>query len=280
MMSKAEEIRKTFGEIDTKRDAGLTSPTDVMRYDNIRYGLREDQLCDLYTPRDKGPYPLIIHVHGGGWVYGDKERYQFYCMHLSQYGFAVCNFNYALAPEFKFPTQLTDIQQVAQLISDKMSYYKIDPKRIYMMGDSAGAHLCALYIDALYNKDFQKKFPFIKKLFDIQAIALNCGVYDPSVDELIHEVIEETTDPQDVNVIAHLSSKQPPVFVMSCQDDFLSEQPLKLMKGFYEHHIPFEYHFYTDDEKEMLHCYFLNVRDARGEEVNRDLKHFFDKHQG
>lgn len=277
-MSKAEEIRKQFGEIDTKRDEGLSDPVDVLRYDNIRYGLRADQLCDLYTPRTEGPYPLIVHVHGGGWVYGDKERYQYYCMHLAQYGFAVCNFNYGLAPEFKFPTQLQDIQFVLQMISDKMSYYHIDPARIYMMGDSAGGHLCALYMDALYNPKYQKKYPFIKKLFDIQAVAYNCGVYDPGNDELMKELLDDTTDLQDVNVIAHLSESQPPVFVMSCQDDFLREQPLLLIKGLEEHHIPFEYHFYTDSQKEMLHCYFLNVRDERAEEMNQDLVSFFSKH--
>lgn len=52
--------------------------------------------------------PVIVSVHGGGWGYGDKERYQYYCMSLAQQGFAVVNFSYRLASKYKFPAPLED----------------------------------------------------------------------------------------------------------------------------------------------------------------------------
>ena len=61
------------------------------------------QKLDVYRQKDAtGKLPVIVSVHGGGWVYGDKERYQFYCMDLAERGFAVVNFSYRLAPEYKF----------------------------------------------------------------------------------------------------------------------------------------------------------------------------------
>ena len=64
---------------------------------------------DVYRPRDTDAViPVIVSVHGGGWGYGDKERYQYYCMSLAQQGFAVVNFSYRLASKYKFPAPLED----------------------------------------------------------------------------------------------------------------------------------------------------------------------------
>ena len=54
---------------------------------------------DVYRPKlnIKGKLPVIMSVHGGGWVYGDKDVYQWYCMNLAQRGFAVVNYSYRLA---------------------------------------------------------------------------------------------------------------------------------------------------------------------------------------
>ncbi|MBR1622682.1 MAG: carboxylesterase family protein, partial [Pseudobutyrivibrio sp.] len=91
MSEVSDMIRKMFAEGDDKRDAGLTTPDDVERFDDIIYG--EDtkwQVLDVYRPKNvQGKLPVIISVHGGGWVYGDKERYQFYCMSLAERGFVV-----------------------------------------------------------------------------------------------------------------------------------------------------------------------------------------------
>lgn len=76
-------LQNSFHRNDTVRDAGLTAPEDVIRYDDIPYG--DDarwQSLDIYRPRaaEARFLPVIVSVHGGGWVYGSKEVYQFYCM--------------------------------------------------------------------------------------------------------------------------------------------------------------------------------------------------------
>jgi len=109
-------LRYTYGKGDRKRDKGLTTPEDVVRYDDIAYG--EDkkwQILDVYRPKGaEVKLPVIMSVHGGAWVYGTKEVYQFYCMSLAQKGFALVNFNYRLAPEHRYPAQLEDINLVVK----------------------------------------------------------------------------------------------------------------------------------------------------------------------
>jgi acetyl esterase/lipase len=115
----ADTIRAMFKEGDDIRDAGLTTPEDVVRYDDIVFA--QDDSCqklDVYRPRDAegSVLPVIVSVHGGAWVYGDKELYRFYCMSLAQYGFAVVNFSYRLGPEWNYPASFDDMDQVLRLI--------------------------------------------------------------------------------------------------------------------------------------------------------------------
>ena len=104
-MKQSELLRQGMGATDKKRDEGLFAPKEIVRHVNIAYDNKDSKwnLLDVYRPKDRSDLlPVIISVHGGGWVYGDKEVYQFYCMELAKEGFAVVNFSYRLAPEYKF----------------------------------------------------------------------------------------------------------------------------------------------------------------------------------
>ena len=111
-------IRYDFKKGDRRRDAGLSTPPEIQRYDDIVYGdSKKWQILDVYRPKDKaGKLPVILSVHGGGWVYGTKETYQFYCMDLVKRGFAVVNFTYRLAPEHRYPAQIEDTNAVVEWI--------------------------------------------------------------------------------------------------------------------------------------------------------------------
>ena len=84
-------MRTEWKKSDDARDAGL--PTDipeVTRHNDIQYGKDPKwNLLDLYLPNGvSGKIPVIIQIHGGGWVYGTKETYQFYGLGLAKRGFA------------------------------------------------------------------------------------------------------------------------------------------------------------------------------------------------
>jgi acetyl esterase/lipase len=174
------QLRKVFGEGDAKRDEGLTTPEDIIRFNDIPYGLLDAkwQKLDVYRPKDKqGKLPVILSVHGGGWVYGDKDVYQWYCMSLAQRGFAVVNYSYRLAPEYKYPSSFEDTGAVAYWILDHAEKYGFDTEHIFGVGDSAGGHMLSLFAAALTNPSFEVPYPFPKD-FTFKAIALNCGVYE------------------------------------------------------------------------------------------------------
>ena len=78
------KIRHDWGLSDAKRDETKKTPENIQRFDNILYG--EDktwQILDVYKPKSaEVKLPVIVNVHGGGWVYGTKEKPLWHVFHV------------------------------------------------------------------------------------------------------------------------------------------------------------------------------------------------------
>ena len=169
---------KAVEQMDLAYFESVQLPPSVIIKD-ISYGNDPtNHLMDIaYPVKRKDSYPIIIQVHGGGWVYGTKDTiYKAYGMALAQKGFAVITLNYRLAPTHNFPAQLYDIDLLMQFIDDHAKQYSLDIENIFMIGDSAGAHLISLY-QCMHQHPQPHPFHFQSKL-KVKALALSCGVYD------------------------------------------------------------------------------------------------------
>jgi acetyl esterase/lipase len=107
-------------------------------------GGRASRSLDLYVPEAKPdkPLPLIVWIHGGAWLGGNKERPN--GIALLREGFAIASINYRLSREAIFPAQIEDCKAAIRFLRAKSSEYGIDPARIGAFGSSAGGHLVAL----------------------------------------------------------------------------------------------------------------------------------------
>lgn len=286
MSAYSEEIRAKFKAYDDIRDAGLTTPEEIERFDNIPYG--EDiswQVLDVYRRKDAvgQKLPIIVSVHGGGWVYGDKERYQYYCMDLAMRGFAVVNFTYRLAPEYKFPAPLEDTNLVIDWIFKHAKEYGLDTEHIFGVGDSAGAHILALYANICTNAEYAAKFEFtVPGGFVPTAIALNCGVYEVEAgSKNMEEYMPEKGTQEEVkliNVEAYVTQKYPPVFLMTSTGDFLKFQALIMAKRLTECNVPFFYGFYGNQKNQLGHVFHCDMRSTDGRKCNDDECDFFKRY--
>lgn len=108
---------------------------------------------DAYVPEGKGPFPAVIIVHGGGWENGTKRTYVTPLFEpLSKAGFAWFTIDYRLAPQNPHPAAADDVRAAVRWVKEHAKEYKVDRKRIALMGESAGGHLVAL-VGAKNEKD-------------------------------------------------------------------------------------------------------------------------------
>lgn len=114
---------------------------------NIAYGtVHAAQKLDIYLPAAKPPYPVVVMIHGGGWVMGDKQEYKTSnkTEALLTRGYAVVAANYRLSGVAKFPAQIQDVKTAVRYLRANASTYKLDPNKVGAWGTSAGGHLTAL----------------------------------------------------------------------------------------------------------------------------------------
>ncbi len=99
----------------------------------------------IYTPAGAGPFPLLVFIHGGGFVICDLDSHDAACRSLTnQANCVTVSVDYRLAPEHKFPAAVEDSYAAALWVSEHAKELNGDPKRVAIGGDSAGGNLSAV----------------------------------------------------------------------------------------------------------------------------------------
>ena len=160
---------QTLGEVETRA--------------NVEYGRHDGEalLGDAYLPKAAGKYPVVIAVHGGGWQGGSKASYRFLGPWLAQRGYAVFSIDYRLVKPGRkmFPESVLDARAAVKFMRSRAGEFGVDPDRIALMGDSAGAHLAALV--ALGGEAFGEAYkddPYAAVSAKVKALIPVYGVFD------------------------------------------------------------------------------------------------------
>jgi acetyl esterase/lipase len=141
-------------------------------------GGHERHVLDVYAPKDAKNLPVVFWIHGGGWQAGDKSSVQEKPQAFVDKGFVFVSTNYRLLPNVEMETIFRDIAKSIHWVHDHIGEYGGDPKRLLVMGHSAGAQLAALVsIDERYLKAEGLSLDIIKgcvpvdgDTFDVPAI--------------------------------------------------------------------------------------------------------------
>jgi acetyl esterase/lipase len=157
-------------------DGGITTHSAITyaNHDGV------ELLGDLYLPAGAKAAPALVAVHGGGWVVGARNAFQYWGPYLAARGIAVFTISYRLATKAKtFPEAVQDVLAGVQFVRGKATAFGIDPQRIGLIGASAGAHLAALA--ALSGKKFLGAYPqdaFAAIDASVKALIGVYGIYD------------------------------------------------------------------------------------------------------
>jgi acetyl esterase/lipase len=305
-------IKMSFKYGDALRDRKLQIPKNVARLNNVNFYKDDGDsgLLDIYLPIErKNPLPIIVSIHGGGWVYGTKEAYQFYCMHLAQYGFAVINFNYRLAPKNKFPAALEDVNRLFLWLKESYAAYDLDLPNLFVVGDSAGAQLACQYAAILTNDDYAALFPFETPDITIKAMGLNSGVFHPveRVKELesykvskvekevkgdrfykdlivnrgIKDVMQDYLGKdilryeKEMDFQSNITKRFPPVFIGNSINDFVAGRKPEFVSRLEEVGVRYIYKEYGHGDIALGHVFNLDIKRKKSREFNKEQIEFF-----
>jgi arylformamidase len=123
----------------------------------------ERQVLDVYWPKGAKDAPVVFWIHGGGWQAGDKKEVQLKPQAFTDKGFVFVAPNYRLLPTAEMGDIIRDVTKALKWAHDHAAEYGGDPKRVFVMGHSAGAQLAALVCtDDRYLKAEKLTFGFIK----------------------------------------------------------------------------------------------------------------------
>ncbi len=154
--------------IDPPRTAALYAPMQekepypgVRTERDVKYGEAERNLLDIFMPEPAlaSPRPVLIFVHGGAFVAGDKRTapdspfYDNIMLWAAKSGFVGVNVTYRLAPQAPWPAGAEDLASAVQWVKDGIGARGGNPVRIYLMGHSAGAVHVATYVS---HPEFQR----------------------------------------------------------------------------------------------------------------------------
>ena len=129
----------------------------------------EQQRLDIYLPRNPGPHPLIVWVHGGAWRAGSKQDMPL--GGLIAQGFAVASVDYRLSTVAPMPAQMHDIKAAIRFLRAHAGEYGFDARRFAVAGSSAGGHLAALTGTSNGNAELEGKLgAHCDQSSDVQAI--------------------------------------------------------------------------------------------------------------
>ncbi|MBC7454277.1 MAG: alpha/beta hydrolase [Massilia sp.] len=123
---------------------------------DVPYGTNVRQRLDIFSPeKASANSPVVVFFYGGNWVGGDRDNYAFVGRALASRGFVVVIPDYRLYPEVKYPDFLDDSAQAVAWTAREIARFGGDPKRLYVMGHSAGAYNAAMVaLDGRYLAKF------------------------------------------------------------------------------------------------------------------------------
>ena len=213
---------------------------DGVRVDsNIAYGdAGKRNLLDIYRPHEprEGGFPVLLQVHGGAWIIGEKEQQAKPLMyHMAQRGWLCVAINYRLSPKAAFPAHIIDVKKAIAWVKEHISDYGGDPDFIAITGGSAGGHLSSLAALTPNRADWQPGFETVDT--SVQAAVPFYGVYDfldrggirpeMSMDKLLADRVMQCSKEDNPQVwdsaspLSHVSADAPPMMVIQGTHDTL-----------------------------------------------------------
>ncbi|MCQ4021842.1 MULTISPECIES: alpha/beta hydrolase [unclassified Ruminococcus] len=221
---------------DARRIAAQTPDSGVVQVFDLPYcsDSLSEHMLDIYYPENTAkPLPVIIDIHGGGWIYGSKEVNRNFCIKIAKRGFVVVSINYRYVGKHLIHHQIEDIFAALNWTCENLNSYPADISSVFLLGDSAGAQLACLTAAITVDEKLQEEFCVQPPEFKIAAV----GAISPAVNLLCRNFLLYVNLPlllgkrhrhsrfyKYMNFNNAASANLPPFYIVTSAGDFLHKQ--------------------------------------------------------
>ena len=146
---------------------------------SLAYGPDSAQRLDLFMPKTAKTGPLVVFVHGGAWQSGTRHEYDAVAARLRDAGVATATVDYRLSPKVQHPVHAADVAQALRWLGASAKRYGYDPRRIFVVGHSAGGHAAGMIATDPRLLALAKPAGFvgIEGIYDIPNLATRWPAY-------------------------------------------------------------------------------------------------------
>jgi acetyl esterase len=290
------------GSVAAASVQGQVEPTQA----DVRYGPFERNVLDFYQAKSDKPTPLIIHIHGGGFVAGDKRGSVnagvIQVILNAGISFASINYRFVDGKDTIFPAPQHDGARAVQFLRTKAKEWNIDPKRVACIGGSAGAGI-SMWIG--FHDDLadpKSDDPVKRESTRIQAVGTfgGQGTYDPIVikeligcrawehpslfkvygittaEQALHPTPEKKKLYDETSAITHLTQDDPPLYMVYNEAD--GSLPADAQPGQGIHHPNFGRQLKKKMDSLGIENVFVYMGDDPQRNVAGEMLAFFQKH--
>lgn len=263
---------------------------------DVLYSTSDTKTCLLdyyYVPKKRGKYPVILNIHGGGFVAGGKEYRRQFCTWLALEGFFVVNVDYGLSPDYIFPEPIKHLLLACDWIYQNRKLLKLDTTKVVVCGDSAGAYYASMLATINKNEEFRKAFKAKLKL-DFAACVLICGLYDVqktletrvllNLNKVVFETYTGITEKdfdnykfkEYISPMEFVNEDFPPTFLIYAEKDILCRGQTELFAQKLDEKDVY-YESYHTKSIFQNHCFSLSWTSDAAKEANLLLLGFLEK---
>ena len=286
-------IRRAQARANAPRIAANPNPYGVVIRADLPYldDGNPDHLLDVYSPKAaEGALPVIVELHGGGYLSCFKEINAQHGQYLASRGFHVVNMNYTLCPEGSLSTILNELVDVLTWVKAHGDEYGFDLSRLFLTGDSAGGHIVLLAAAIFTSGKFADFFGTRRPPVKVAGYAASCpeGSFDlkllpknlPShmLWLILHRYTFDKALVQHSSYEYYMDENYPRVWYCSSPTDSLLYTHTRGMHEFMEAHgFPHIYREYASREHKLDHVFNVLFPDyPESRQANDDMIAFFN----
>lgn len=246
------------------------------------------------SPSGVGRHPVVLWVHGGGFIAGNVGQIGAYTRVLASAGYVIARLDYSLAPAARYPTPLLQAAAAIQYLADHATSIGIDPTRVFVAGDSAGAQIASELAALITDPSFQQRTGVTVHLpaQSLRGAVLACGLYDmttvgstgfPAVRTFLWAYTGDrdylhSNRINELSTVQHVSAAYPPTFLTVGDADPFEPQARQLKAALNAAGVTVSSRFWTRSGLGLPHEYQFDLGTRAGRTALRDVEGFLEQH--